>query len=71
MDRVEEIRARVSQLAGSWPDESREEVMPYLGELQGYVEEVAASSHPDADELSGQLYQLIDNITKINGSPDA
>jgi hypothetical protein len=71
MARIEEIRARVADIAQVWPNDEQDQVRGYLDELNGYLEEVGTSSHPDAGELIAQIYQLIENITEIAGAPDA
>jgi hypothetical protein len=68
MGRIEEIRARVAEIANTWPDRPRDEVAPWVGELRAYTEEVDTDDHPDAGELSGQIYQLIENIENLNGT---
>lgn len=68
MGRIEEIRTRVAEIATTWPDQDSEQVRPYVGELRGYTEEVDNDEHPDAGELSSQIYQLIENIENINGT---
>jgi hypothetical protein len=68
MARIEEIRSRVAEIATTWPEQAPEQVRPYVGELRGYTEEVDSDDHPDAGELSSQIYQLIENIENINGA---
>ena len=68
MARIEEIRSRVAEIATTWPDQSHEQVAPYVAGLRGYTEVVDTDDHPDAGELSGQIYQLIENIENIDGS---
>jgi hypothetical protein len=70
MDRIEEIRARVAEIASAWPNQSHDDVEPYIAELNGYTEEIDTASHPDAGELLAQIDQLTQNITQINGAPE-
>lgn len=68
MARIEQIRSRVAEIATTWLDQPHEQVATYVGELRGYTEQVDPDGHPDAGELSGQIYQLIENIENINGT---